>query len=347
MPHLFSPYTLRDLTLKNRVVMAPMCMYSADENTGLANDFHYVHYGSHALGGVGLIIIEAAAVEPRGMISPNDLGLWSDEQIAPLARIVDFAHQQGAGIGIQLAHAGRKAFTGTKGRGRHQSVGASAIPFDSDFLPPHELTTSEIDDVVEAFSAAARRALAAGFDTVEIHCAHGYLLHSFVSPISNRREDDYGGNIENRARLVWRVAEAVRSVWPDHLPVLTRISASDWHPDGLTVEDWEPVVAGLKMRGVDLIDCSSGGVAVDQQIDLGPGYQVPFRRPHPSRLRHPHRAVGLITQPEFADAIIRRGDADLVALAREFLRHPQWTLDAARILGHDIDWPVQYVRGRL
>ena len=229
----------------------------------------------------------------------------------------------------------------------HQTVGASAIPFDSDFLPPHELTTSEIDDVVEAFAAGARRALAAGFDTVEIHAAHGYLLHSFVSPLSNRREDEYGGSIENRARLVWRVAEAVRSVWPDHLPVLTRISASDWHPDGLTVEDWEPVVAGLKDRGIDLIDCSSGGVAVDQQIDLGPGYQVPFA----AHIRHtcaiPTAAVGLITQPEFADAIIRRGDADLVALARVFLRHPQWTLDAARILGQDVDWPVQYVRGRL
>ena len=214
MPHLFSSLQLRELTLKNRVVMAPMCMYSADEYSGLPNDFHRVHYGSHALGGVGLMIMEATAVEERGLISPNDLGLWSDEQIAPLARIVDFAHGQGAAIAIQLAHAGRKAFTRTKGQGRHQTVGASAIPFDDDFLPPHELTASEIDGVVDAFAAAARRALAAGFDTVELHCAHGYLLHSFVSPISNRREDEYGGDIENRARLVWRVAAAVRSVWP-------------------------------------------------------------------------------------------------------------------------------------
>ncbi len=294
------------------------------------------------------------------MISVNDLGLWSDAQIAPLARIVDFVHAQGAGIGIQLAHAGRKAFTKTKGRGPVlsgdasrlskgpiQPVGASPIPFDSDFLPPHALTVNEIDDVVEAFRAAARRALAAGFDTVEIHSAHGYLLHSFVSPLSNRREDDYGGSIENRARLLWRVAEAVRSVWPDHLPVLTRISASDWHPDGLTVEDWEPVVAGLKARGVDLIDCSSGGVAIDQSINLGPGYQVPFAAHIRSACDIPTCAVGLITQPELADAIIHNGDADLVALARELLRHPHWPLDAARALGQDTAWPVQYVRGRL
>ena len=346
MPHLFSPLKLRELTLKNRIVLSPMAMYSAGVD-GRATDFHLVHYGARALGGVGLLLTEVVAVEPRGRISEADLGLWSDEQIAPLRRIVDFIHEQGAAIGIQLGHAGRKAWTSTKGRGPEPAVGPSAIPFDTDFPPPHALTPTEIDGVVEAFGAATRRALAAGFDTVEIHSAHGYLLHSFVSPLSNRREDDYGGSIENRARLLWRVAEAVRAVWPDHLPVLTRISASDWHPNGLTVEDWEPVVAGLQERGIDLIDCSSGGVAVDQQIDLGPGYQLPFAAHIRSACAIPTCAVGLITQPEYADAIIRNGDADLVAMAREFLRHPQWPLDAARILGQDIDWPVQYVRGKV
>ncbi len=346
MPHLFTPLTLRKLTLRNRIVMAPMCMYSAGSD-GKPNEWHYVHYGARAAGGVGLIIMEASAVERRGLISEQDLGLWSDDHIAPLARIVDFAHSQGAAIAIQLAHAGRKAFTRHKGRGPLPTVAPSPLPFDSDFLPPQELTEVEIEKVVAAFAAAARRALAAGFDTVEIHAAHGYLLHSFVSPLSNQRQDDYGGAIENRARLLWRVAQAVRAEWPEDKPLLTRISASDWKEGGLAVADWEGVVVGLKARGVDLIDCSSGGVAPDQIVPEGPGYQVPFAA-HIRRVYGiPTAAVGLITQPEYADAIIRNGDADVVALARELLRHPHWPLDAARVLGQEGPWPRQIERGRL
>ena len=346
MPHLFSPLDLRDLTLKNRIVLSPMAMYSAGTD-GRATDFHLVHLGARALGGVGLLLTEVVAVEPRGRISEADLGLWCAEQVAPLRRIVDFVHEQGAAIGIQLGHAGRKAWTAHKGRGPEPAVGPSSIPFDTDFLPPYELTSVKIADLVQVFAAATRRALVAGFDLVEIHSAHGYLLHSFVSPLSNRREDDYGGSPENRSRLLWQVAEAVRSVWPDHLPVFTRISASDWHPQGLTVADWEPVVAGLQARGIDLIDCSSGGVSPEQVIPIGPGYQLPFSAHIRSTTGVPTAAVGLITTPEYADAIIRNGDADLVAMAREFLRHPQWPLDAARILGHDVDWPRQYVRGKV
>lgn len=346
MPHLFSPLHLRDLTLKNRIVLSPMVMNSAGTD-GRATDFHLVHYGARALGGVGLLLTEVVAVEARGRISEEDLGLWSDEQIAPLARVVDFVHEQGAAIGVQLGHAGRKAFTRKKGRGPEPIVGASPIPFDADFLTPHELTAGEIDGIVDAFAAAGRRALEAGFDVIEIHGAHGYLLHSFVSPLSNRREDDYGSSPEKRARLLWRVAEAMREHWPAGKPIITRISASDWSEGGLTVADWEPVVAGLRERGIDLIDCSSGGLLPDAEVPDGPGFQVPFATHIRRAVGIPTCCVGLITTPEYADAIIRNGEADMVAMAREFLRHPQWPLDAARLLGYDIEWPRQYVRGKL
>ncbi|RME80399.1 MAG: NADPH dehydrogenase NamA [Caldilineae bacterium] len=343
---LFSPFVCRGLRLKNRIVMAPMCMYTA-AGDGLATDWHWVHYGARAIGGVGLIIQEATAVEFRGRISEQDLGLWCDEQIAPLARIVDFVHGQGAAMGIQLAHAGRKAWTRNKGRGPAAAVGPSPIPFADDFPPPHELSSGELDGIVEAFAAAARRALAAGYDVIEIHSAHGYLLHSFVSPISNRRQDEYGGSIENRARLLWRVAEAVRAVWPEDRPLFTRISATDWVDGGLRVEDWEVVVAGLKERGVDVIDCSSGGLVPDAVVPAGPGYQVAFAAHIRRACDIPTVAVGLITTPEQAETIVRSGQADLVALAREFLRSPQWPLAAARALGAETEWPRQYLRARL
>jgi len=345
IPTLFSPLQLRNLTLRNRIVMSPMCIYSAG-NDGLATDWHFVHYGTRATGGVGLIIQEATAVESRGRIGEQDLGLWDDAQIAPLARIVDFVHAQGAAMGVQLAHAGRKAWTRHKGRGPEPAVGPGSHPFDADFLPPRPLSPADIDVIVAAFAAATQRALAAGYDVIEIHGAHGYLLHSFVSPLSNQRTDDYGGSIEHRARFLWRVAEAVRAEWPVDRPLFTRISASDWHPGGLTVTDWEPVVAGLKARGVDVIDCSAGGGVPDAVIPLGPGYQIPFAAHLRQTCDVQTMTVGLITQPETADALIRNGQADLVALGRELLRHPYWPLDAARWLGAEHAWPRQYIRAK-
>ncbi len=345
MPHLFSPLHLRQLQLRNRIVMSPMCMYTAGDD-GLATDWHFVHYGTRAVGGVGLILQEATAVESRGRISQQDMGLWDDAHIAPLARIVDFIHQQGAAMGVQLAHAGRKAWTRHKGRGPEPTVGPSPIPFADDFVPPRELSAGEIDDIVQAFVAAAQRALIIGYDVLEIHSAHGYLLHSFVSPLSNQRRDEYGGTLENRARLLWRVAEAVRAVWPQERPLFTRISASDWHEHGLTVRDWEPVVAGLRDRGVDVIDCSSGGLIPHAVIPFGPGYQVAFAAHLRQACDIPTMAVGLITRPETADTIIRSGQADLVALGRQLLRDPYWPLAAIRTLDAEQAWPKQYVRAR-
>ncbi len=345
MSHLFEPLTLRDVRLRNRIVMSPMCMYSAGDD-GLATDWHFVHYGSRAVGGVGLILQEATAVESRGRISEQDLGLWCDEQIAPLKRIVDFVHAQGAAIGVQLAHAGRKAWTRHKGQGPEPAVGPDERPFDSDFVPPHPLSASDIAMVVQSFADAAQRAAAAGYDVLEIHSAHGYLLHSFVSPLSNQRQDAYGGDINRRARLLWEVAEAVRAVWPAERPLFTRISASDWAPGGLQVQDWEPVVEGLKARGVDVIDCSSGGVVPDDVIPAGPGYQVAFAAHLRQTCDIATMAVGLITRAETADTIVRSGQADLVALGRQLLRDPYWPLAASRSLNASQPWPRQYVRAR-
>jgi 2,4-dienoyl-CoA reductase-like NADH-dependent reductase (Old Yellow Enzyme family) len=334
---------LRNLTLRNRIMMSPMCMYSAGED-GRATDWHLAHYQARAAGGVGLIVTEATAVEPRGRISAGDLGLWDDAQVESLARIVRLVQGQGAAIAVQLAHAGRKAWSAKRGHGPQTPVAPSPLPFDDGWRPPVELSPAEIDEVVAAWRAAAGRALAAGFDSVEIHAAHGYLNHQFLSPLSNSRDDEYGGSPENRMRFLLRVVDAVRQVWPGDRPLLVRISATDWVDGGLTPDDQVVVARALRARGVDLVDCSSGGTVASAQIKLGPGYQVPFAAKIRRQAGIPTAAVGLITTPELADEIVRNGRADLVALGRELLRHPYWALDAAQALGREVQRPRQYRR---
>jgi NADPH2 dehydrogenase len=344
MSKLFSSFTLRRVTLRNRVVMSPMCMYSAAED-GLATDWHLAHYVSRATGGVGMIITEATAVEARGRISANDLGLWNDVQIEPLARIVRLCQAQGAAMCVQLAHAGRKAWSAHKGQGATVPVAPSALSFDADWVTPNELSLAEIDEIVSAFRLAAQRALAVGYDAIEIHSAHGYLLHEFLSPLSNHRTDEYGGSLQNRARMLLRVVDAVRGVVPDSFPVIVRLSCTDWVEGGLTIDDQVQVARWLKEHGVDLIDCSSGGNA-PVAPPLGPGYQIPFAEKIRHQANVPTMAVGLISPPEMAEEIVRNGRADLVALGRELLRHPHWVLDAARVLGVDLGWPTQYQRAK-
>jgi 2,4-dienoyl-CoA reductase-like NADH-dependent reductase (Old Yellow Enzyme family) len=345
MPHLFSPLTLRGITLRNRVVMPPMCMYSAGED-GRATDWHLVHYASRATGGVGLIVLEATAVEARGRISPNDLGLWDDAQVPPLARLVRLCQEQGAVMAVQLAHAGRKAWSAQRGQGPDIPVAPSALPHDEDWVTPHALSGDEIDGIVSAFVAAAIRAQAAGLDAIEIHAAHGYLLHEFLSPLSNRRADEYGGSPENRCRLLLRVVDAVRAVWPEKL-LLVRLSATDWAEGGLTIADQVQVARWLKERAVDLVDCSSGGIGPHAPPSVAPGYQIPLAAQIRREAQVGTIAVGLITTPAQADEIIRQGQADLAALGRELLRHPHWTLDAAHALGQEMVWPRQYRRAKL
>ena len=349
-PHLFSPLRIRDIEFRNRIAVSPMCQYSSED--GFATDWHFVHLGSRAVGGAALVIAEASAVESRGRISPSDLGIWKDEHIAPLARITAFIRSQGAVPGIQIAHAGRKASTRVpweggsyipENEGGWRPVAPSAIPF-RDEPPPHALTKSEIRDIVQAFAAAAHRALAAGFQLVEIHAAHGYLINEFLSPLSNRRGDEYGGSFENRTRFVLEITQAVRSAWPESQPLFIRISASDWVEGGWTIDDSVQLARLLGPLGVDLIDCSSGGLVPYAKVELGPGYQVPFAE----RIRHDTGiltgAVGLITEPRQADDIICLGRADMVLLAREFLRDPYFPLTAAKALGVQVDPPVQYKR---
>jgi 2,4-dienoyl-CoA reductase-like NADH-dependent reductase (Old Yellow Enzyme family) len=343
--HLFSAMTLRGVTLRNRIMMSPMCMYSAGDD-GLATDWHLAHYAARATGGVGLIITEATAVEARGRISQADLGLWDDQQIAPLARVVRLCQKQGAAVGVQLAHAGRKAWSPQRGLGPELPVAPSSIPHAEDWATPYALTVGELDDIVDAFSSAARRAHAAGFDVIEIHAAHGYLLHEFLSPLSNRRSDHYGGSLENRSRLLLRVVDAVRAVWPAKKPLLVRISATDWVDGGLTVDDQVWVARWLTGHGVDVVDCSSGGISSQGPPRVEAGYQVPLAEKIRSEAGIATAAVGLITAPEQADEIVRKGWADLVALGRELLRRPHWPLAAARALGNEIDWPRQYQRAK-
>lgn len=344
MAELFSPLTLRSVTLRNRIAMSPMCMYSAGED-GIATDFHLAHLAARAVGGAGLVITEAAAVEARGRISVNDLGLWSDAQIEPLARIVRLGKSQGAVMCTQLAHAGRKAWSPTKGRGPFPAVAPSAIAFDAEWTTPQELTVADLDGIVAAFRTGAQRAMRAGFDAVEVHGAHGYLLHQFISPLSNRRADQYGGSLENRARMLLRVVEAVRAELGDTKPLLVRLSCSDWVEGGVTIEDQVQVVRWLKARGADLVDCSSGG-STSKLPSVGPGYQVPFAEKIRREAGIATMAVGLITTPEMAEEIVRNGRADVVALGRELLRSPYWPLQAARALGHDLAWPTQYQRAK-
>jgi 2,4-dienoyl-CoA reductase-like NADH-dependent reductase (Old Yellow Enzyme family) len=328
-----------------------MCQYSSED--GFANDWHLVHLGSRAAGGAGLVIMEASAVEARGRISPQDQGIWKDDHIAFLARIAAFVRQQSAVAAIQLAHAGRKASTRRPwdgpglvplDAGGWQPVAPSAVPFQPGDPAPAELSRAEIAGLAEAFAAAARRALAAGFQVVELHFAHGYLVHEFLSPLSNRRTDEYGGSFDNRIRFALETARAVRAVWPDSLPLLVRISASDWVEGGWDIGESVELARRLHALGVDLIDCSSGGLAPQQKIPLGPGYQVPFAARIRQEAEVPTAAVGMITTPQQADEIVRTGKADLVLLAREFLRDPYFPLHAAKALGEAVQPPVQYGR---
>ena len=349
--NLFTPLTVRDVTFRNRIVVSPMCQYSSVD--GLATDWHLVHLGSRAVGGAGLVMTEAAAVEARGRISPADAGIWKDEHIAPLERITRFLREQGAVAGIQLAHAGRKASTSRPWEGGGSvpapaggwpTVAPSAVPFEPQDPAPIELSQSGIHSIADAFRTAARRALRAGFQVVEIHGAHGYLIHEFLSPLSNRRTDEYGGAFENRVRFALEVVQAVRGAWPHNLPLFLRISATDWVEGGWTPDESVELARRVGPLGVDLIDCSSGGSAAHAQVPLAPGYQVPFAE----RIRREAGiltgAVGLITTPQQADEIIRSQKADLVLLAREFLRDPYFPLDAARTLGAELNPPVQYLR---
>ena len=349
---LFSPLTLRSVTLRNRIVVSPMCEYSSAD--GFANDWHLVHLGSRAVGGAGAVLTEAAAVTADGRISPADLGIYRDEHVEMLGRIFRFIEQHGAVPGMQLAHAGRKASTAepwTGGgpvppeNGGWRPIWApSAIAFRDGWQTPQALTVEQIGDVAGAFAAAAQRLLDAGGKIAEIHAAHGYLLHEFLSPLTNQRDDTYGGTFENRTRIVSEVVRAVRAVWPDRLPLWVRISATDWTDGGWTVEDSIALAARLKTEGVDVIDCSSGGNVPHATIPIGPGYQVPFA----ARVRRDAGiatgAVGLITDPHQAETILREGHADLTIIARQLLRDPYWPLHAAKTLGDVPDVPVQYLR---
>ena len=349
---LFDPLKIRGLTLENRIVVSPMCQYSCEN--GFANDWHLVHLGSRAIGGAGLVMAEATAVTAEGRISPQDLGLWSDAHAEPLARIVKFLHSQGSTAGIQLAHAGRKASTArpwdgggklpvSKG-GWSEVVAPSALAFSPEYPMPTALTEDGIRTVVRAFGEAARRAHEAEFRVLEIHAAHGYLLHEFLSPFSNLRTDRYGGSFDNRTRIVREVVQAIRLNWPERRPLFIRISATDWVEGGWDVEQSVELARQLARLGVDLVDCSSGGNIASAKIPMAPNYQVGFAEQIRRDAKILTAAVGMITEPPQAEQILRTGQADLVVLAREMLRNPYWPQRAAQELGHLLSWPVQYLR---
>lgn len=350
---LFTPFTLRSLTFRNRIGVSPMCQYSAVD--GVPGDWHFQHIGALATGGAALVIMEATAVLPEGRISPHDLGLWDSSQVLAFARITEFVKSQGAIPGIQLAHAGRKASTrrpweGTgavpAAEGGWQVLGPDTEPFAPNYPTPVACTNEDIGQIIQAFADAAMRALAAGFEVIELHAAHGYLLHEFLSPLSNSRTDQWGGSFENRTRLTMAVARAVRGVWPSDFPLFVRISATDWVEGGWSLEDSVRLVRELRAVGVDLIDCSSGGNLASAKIAPGPGYQVPFSHRIRQEAGIATAAVGLITDPKQAEEIVASGSADMVLLAREMLRNPRWPLLAAHALGADAPWPPQYVRAR-
>lgn len=356
---LFSPFRLRGIEVRNRLVLSPMCQYSATD--GFANDWHLVHLGRFALGGFGIVMVEATAVRPEGRITPGDLGLWEDAHIEPLARIARFLRENGSVPAIQLAHAGRKASCQRpwhgdlpltpederlRGDRAWQVVAPSPIAHDEGWPTPAELTLEDLQGLRDAWRQAAERALAAGFEIVEVHSAHGYLLHEFLSPLSNRRSDAYGGSLENRMRFPLEVIEAVRSVWPEDKPLFVRVSATDWVENGWTPEDTVAYAARARALGVDVIDCSSGGMATPPgAIKAGPGFQVPFARRVRKEADIATMAVGQITEPQLAEAVVAEGHADLVAIGREALYNPQWPHHAFRALGGDrLDfsaWPVQ------
>ena len=351
MASLFDPLTIKSITLRNRIGVSPMCQYSYTD--GFSNDWQLVHLGALAAGGVGLIIVEATAVEARGRISPNDLGIWADEHVEPLRRVTRFIKEQGAVAGIQIAHAGRKACTIRPWDGGKpvpaavpnwwKPVGASPLAFSEEHQVPHELSIQEIKGIQSLFVQAAKRALDAGFEWLEIHAAHGYLLHSFYSPISNQRMDDYGGSFDNRIRFLMETVQAVQGVWPESLPLTVRISGTDWVEGGWRIEDSVELAKRLKTAGVDLIDCSSSGNAA-AKLPLGPGYQVPISEAVRNQAGIATAAVGLITEAKHADEIIRSGQADVVLLGRELLRDPHWPQRAARELGVTPPVPPQYLR---
>jgi len=354
MPHLFDPFTVKSVTLRNRIGISPMCQYSARD--GLANDWHRVHLGARALGGAGLVIAEATGVLSEGRITPADTGIWNDAQAEAFAPITAFLKQHGSVAGIQIAHAGRKAGAAVPWEGGDHladrkggwtPVAPSAIAFGDGLNKiPHALTLEEIAATQDAFVAAAKRALAAGFEWLEIHGAHGYLIHEFLSPLSNHRTDQYGGSFDNRARFLLEITRRIRAIWPDHLPLTVRLSCTDWAEGGWEVEQTIELCKRLKAEGVDLIDCSTGGLVPHAKIPVGPGYQVPFADRVRREAQIATAAVGLITEPKQADAIIAQGQADLVLIARESLRDPNWPLRAARALGHAaaLPPPVQYAR---
>ncbi|MBC6605904.1 NADH:flavin oxidoreductase/NADH oxidase [Hymenobacter sp. BT188] len=350
---LFSPLRLREVELKNRIAVSPMCQYSSED--GFANDWHLVHLGSRAVGGAGLIIFEATAVSPEGRITPDDLGLWKDEHIAGLQRITSFITAHGAVPGVQLAHAGRKASISSPWKGNQpvpateggwQTVAPSALPFRPTDPTPLALDEAGLQKVIDDFRAATRRALTAGFKVIEIHGAHGYLLHEFFSPLSNQRTDNYGDSFENRIRLLLEVTAAVRETWPAEYPLFVRISATDWVEGGWTIDDSVALARELKNYGVDLIDASTGGNVPDAKIPAGPGYQVEFAGRIRQETGMPTGSVGIITTAEQAEEILASGQADLVLLAREFLRDPYFPLHAAQKLDVDLSWPVQYERAK-
>ena len=352
-PQLFTPLQIRSITLKNRIVVSPMCQYSSTD--GFANNWHLVHLGSRAVGGAALIFTEATAVNPEGRISPHDLGIWKDEHITELKKITDFIKQQGSIPGMQLAHAGRKASTsepwnGDKlipvSEGGWKTVAPSPIAFSEDKDIPHELTIAEIEGIVADFKAATKRAMVAGFKVIEIHGAHGYLVNEFMSPLSNKRTDKYGGSFENRIRFLLEVIDTIRSEWPQDLPLFLRISASDWQDGGWTVEDSVKLAEVVKTKGIDIMDCSSGGISSTAKIMAKPGYQVAFAEAV-RKASIPTGAVGIITTPEQAETILTSGQADLIFMAREFLRDPYFPMHAANDLDYtDIKWPVQYERAK-
>jgi len=354
MSLLFSPLTIKSVTFRNRIVVSPMCQYSSVD--GFASNWHLVHLGSRAVGGAALIMQEATAVSPEGRISPSDMGIYKDEHVAKLQEITAFIRAQGGVAGIQLAHAGRKASHHVPWAGGRQisataaegwtTVAPQALPFAPEEEAPEELPPAGIQKVIDDYQWAAARALAAGYQVVEIHAAHGYLIHEFLSPLSNQRSDAYGGSFEHRSRLLLEIVAAVQTVWPANLPLFVRISASDWVPGGWNDQDSVQLAALLQTKGVDLIDCSSGGLLPGVKIPVGPGYQVPFAEKIRRETGMLTGAVGLITDAHQAEAILQQGQADMILLAREALRDPYFPLHAAQQLGDDLAWPVQYERAK-
>ncbi len=352
-PKLFSPVQFRDVEIRNRIFVSPMCQYSCVD--GMPTNWHLVHLGSRAVGGAGLVVVEATSVTPAGRISPNDTGLWNDAQRDAFMPITRFIAEQGAVAGIQLAHAGRKASTAQPWQGGGPIAPAdggwlteapSPLAFDNGYGVPRELTAADLDALTHQYADAARRAAEAGFRVVELHLAHGYLLHQFLSPLTNQRRDEYGGSFEGRVRFPLRVVTAVRDAWPADLPLFVRISATDWVEGGWDLGQSVALARLLKDAGVDLIDCSSGGLVPHAKISVGPGYQVPFASAVRQQAGIATGAVGLITEPQQAEQILQEGHADAVFLARGMLRDPYWPLHAAHALGADINWPVQYLRAK-